>query len=129
MARSRGRGLEFVEVLPEDGERKLMLAVLIDAIRTLETSRYTPWQRQSVRTWQRERAWFQKDDRSRPFAFASICDALGLNADYVRRRVLRPLPMQRPLRVRRYAAKSEEIWHRQRRENRPPSALRQAAAG
>jgi pilus assembly protein CpaE len=35
VARGRGTGLGFLDALPEDGERRLMLAVLMDAMRTL----------------------------------------------------------------------------------------------
>jgi hypothetical protein len=37
------------------------------------------------RAWLRECRWFQSNDRSSPFCFVSICDALGLDVDYVRR--------------------------------------------
>ena len=129
MAKNRGRGIEFLDVLPEDGERRLMLAVLIDAIRTLTLHRPAVPNIRAYRVWLRERDWFQTDDRSQLFAFVRICDALGLNADYVRRCVLRPPSGQRPVRVRRYAAKAEEAWLRQRREHRVSPAVSQAAAG
>lgn len=55
-----------------DPERRLMLAVLLDALH-----------RPSAR------AWLASEDRSWPFSFASICDALGLESTYLRRRLLR----------------------------------------
>ena len=70
----------------------------------------------AYRAWLREKTWFQSDDRSSVFAFVNICDALGINPDYVRRCVLKPASTSPPVRVRRYAAKSEEIWMRQRRQ-------------
>jgi hypothetical protein len=118
MARTRGRGIQFLDVLPEDGERRLMLAVLIDAIRAFTLYRPVTPELRAYRSWLRERAWFQADDRTQPFSFVNICDSLGLNPDYVRRCVLQPGGGQRPVRVRRYAAKAEEIWMRQRREYR-----------
>ncbi|MBI4515008.1 MAG: hypothetical protein HY699_04230 [Deltaproteobacteria bacterium] len=128
MARNRGRGTQFLEILPEDGERRLMLAVLLDAIRTFGVGRPSAPRIQAYRIWLRERAWFQAEDRSSPFSFVNICDALGIDADYVRRCVLRP-SAERPVRVRRYAAKAEASWLRQRREYRQPLVTSQAAAG
>ncbi len=127
MARHRGRGIEFIEILPEDGERRLMLAVLIDAIRTCQAHRLAAPQVQTYRTGLRERAWFQSEDRSSLFSFVSICEALGLNAEYVRRRVL--CASGAPMRVRRYAAKAEELWQRQRRDQGQLTLVRRAAAG
>jgi hypothetical protein len=115
MARHRGRGIEFLEVLPEDGERRLMLAVLLDAIRACTAHGPATLNLSAYRAWLRERAWFEAEDRSSPFSFVNICEVLGLNEEYVRRCVLLPSDA-RPLRVRRYAAKAEEIWQRQRRD-------------
>jgi hypothetical protein len=108
VARGRGTGIEFLEALPEDGERRLMLAVLIDAIRTLtKPPRYL----QKHRTWLQERTWMLANDESRPFSFVSICHALGLEAGYVRRRVLHGAEGPHGP-ARRYAAKARESWLR-----------------
>jgi hypothetical protein len=125
MARSRGRGIEFLDVLPEDGERRLMLAVLIDAIQTYNRYRSRVAPIAEYHEWRRERAWFQTDDPANPFSFSNICAALGLSVEYVRRRVLRPSVAEHPVKVRRFAAKAEEAWARQRRT--PQRAL--AAGG
>ncbi|HVN87348.1 MAG TPA: hypothetical protein VMW17_21140 [Candidatus Binatia bacterium] len=127
MARSRGRGIEFLDVLPEDGERRLMLAVLMDAVQSFNRYRSRVTHGSEYHEWRRERTWFQANDWSNPFSFLSICAALGLNADYVRRCVLRCSPGDRPVRIRRYAAKTEEAWARQRRA-RPAPARRSSDA-
>jgi hypothetical protein len=119
VAKSRGVGNRFLEALPEDGERRLMLAVLIDAIRALTPQR-APQPLAASRAWLRDRAWLQSEDRSSPFSFVNICDALGLDAGYVRRCILHPSDARRPARVRRYAAKAKESWLRQGREYRRP---------
>ena len=80
--------VRLVDALPDDGERRLMLAVLMDAMRIVASCRPVPPRRRGLRAWQRERDWFEADDCSRPFSFRSICDALGLNPGYVRRRTL-----------------------------------------
>ncbi len=109
--RSRGVGLKFIDALPDDGERRLMLAVLLDAIRTVAKRRSTGGEMRLDRASLREHAWLQANDATEPFSFLSICHALGLDAGYVRRRVLHPSPnMQGP--ARRYAMKVAESWLR-----------------
>jgi len=121
VAKTRQIGSEFVDALPIDGERRLMLAVLIDAIRTLSTRQPSDSHPQLYRSWVRELTWLQSDDHTYAFSFMSICGALGFDPDYVRRYVL-SLPGQgRPIRICRYAAKVGESWQRQRR----PAALLQ----
>jgi hypothetical protein len=117
VAKSRGGGTRFVDALPEDGERRLMLAVLIDAIRGLTAHRPAVPQFRSQRAWLRDRAWIQAEDKSAPFSFSNICDALGIDAGYVRRCVLRPPEMQRPIRVRRYPERVKESWSRLQRDS------------
>jgi hypothetical protein len=64
-------------------ERRLLLAVLEEGVAT--------YHRYVVATDPRGRgifgdvaAWFASEDHERLYAFASICDALGINATYVR---------------------------------------------
>ena len=66
------------------GERRLMLAVLEDALRTVLRARLG----RSSDTWVREElCWFMSEDRSHPFAFEVICDVLDLDASWLRRRL------------------------------------------
>jgi hypothetical protein len=119
MTRRRGLGLDFVDALPPDGERRLMLAVLMDAVRLTRSLQARAMHRHlplvKEQELHRELSWFFSSDRSHPFAFENICDALGLNADYIRRCVAdrRIATSVRP--VRRYAARVEESWLRQRK--------------
>lgn len=119
MPRRRGLGLDFVEALPPEGERRLMLAVLIDAVR-LTRSLQSCAARHALslvkeRQLVRELSWFFSFDRSHPFAFENICEALGLEAEYIRRCLTdsRWVAVSRP--VRRYAVRVEESWMRQRK--------------
>jgi hypothetical protein len=132
MPRKRGGGTEFLDALPTDGERRLMLAVLIDAIRALQHHRPSAPSLRMSRAWLRDRAWLQADNHSNPFSFVNICSALGLEAGYVRRCVLGPTSPQRQVNVRRYAARAEASWLRQRKDgmgcglsfdNRPAQAI------
>ena len=124
MSKSRQLGTDFVDALPSDGERRLMLAVLIDAIRVV-TQHPSAVCIRAQQAWLRERAWLQSDDHLQPFSFVNICTALGFNSDYIRRAVLHLAHRERRLRLHRYAAKVEESWLRQRRPiAKAPSAPR-----
>ncbi len=103
-------GMEFLDALPEDGERRLMLAVLIDAVRTLRPLHSPTHQLSAHPAWLRDRAWITSENDTSPFSFVSICNALGLNSGYVRRCVLHP--EAHTVRVRRYAEKVKESWRR-----------------
>lgn len=74
----------------EQPERKLMFAVLEDAIRCLS---YTGYSKSNMyqnpdRLAQEAREWIENDDTLWPFAFLSICEALNLNPDYLRMKFL-----------------------------------------
>ena len=71
--------------LASGGERRLMLAVLEDALRTLLGARLGRTNPASMR---RELAWLMSPDRSHPFTFERVCDALGIDAHWLRRRTL-----------------------------------------
>lgn len=67
------------------GERRLMLAVLEDAIRTLLLAKRTAVPRKRLL---RELAWLQSTSQAEPFAFESICDVLGIDPGYLRGRLV-----------------------------------------
>jgi hypothetical protein len=71
------------------GAQRLALAVLEDGIRAVLRLKgravSAAWRR-------RELLWLTSDDRSETFAFATICDALGIEADHLRARVLEKCP-------------------------------------
>lgn len=64
-------------------EKRLMVAVLEEAVAVVVNSAASgdDERRAAVREAQR---WFASDDTSGPFAFATICDVLGLDAGRVR---------------------------------------------
>ena len=68
------------------GERLLMLAVLEDAVECYRRHRraHNPYAR---RLFKETREWLDSIDRSALFSFETICDALEIHPDYVRRRV------------------------------------------
>src|SRR5262245_20841348 len=72
---------------PAGGERRLLLAVLEDGIRTL--LKYAGARRGRARTLEREAlAWMLSDAHSDVFAFASICETLEIDPSRLRGRVL-----------------------------------------
>jgi hypothetical protein len=80
------------------GERRLMLAVLEDALRTVLSARVG----RSSNAWpQEELRWFTSEDRSHPFAFEVICDVLDLDASWLRRRLRADARRNRPYRTDR----------------------------
>ena len=67
------------------GERRLMQAVLEDALRSLNAARHG---RASATKTRQELAWFASRDSSDPFTFERVCEVLSIDADWLRRRVL-----------------------------------------
>ena len=67
-----------------DGERRLMIAVLEDAVdvyRKLAGARDA--RRQQL--FHDAEEWIESDDRTWIFSFQNICDVLGIEAEYLRR--------------------------------------------
>src|SRR5207249_1987274 len=72
---------------PACGERRLLLAVLEDGVRTfLKNARATQGRAFNLR--REALAWLTTEDRSDVFAFENICEALGIDAGRLRQRVL-----------------------------------------
>jgi len=87
--------------LPES-ERRLRLAILEDALRYYRRHRHAT-DRRARALYEDAAEWFASPDRSEPFAFENVCDALGLDASAVRRSLDRG-PVAPPARPHRYAA-------------------------
>jgi hypothetical protein len=68
-------------------EKKLLLAVLENAIRTYRQYIFTP-----SRLLHEVEDWLFSEDADHPFSFETICDALGLSVECVRRGILRSQP-------------------------------------
>ena len=85
-----------------EGEKRLMIAVLKDAVECLEKYRGS---RNSVGQCQYLSAieWVQDTDTDWPFSFTSICDLLGFDPEYLRdvllKRENRYIKPDRPRRV------------------------------
>lgn len=77
------RGIAECNLVPE---KRLMLAVLEDAIASFQRNYIQPRTSEASGTddWDVE-AWLESDDMSWPFSFASICQALNMEPEYLRR--------------------------------------------
>jgi hypothetical protein len=69
---------------PFQGERRLMLAVLGDAVDCYRRGRRARDPATRL-LFDETRAWLESTDRRALFSFESICDALDIDADYLRR--------------------------------------------
>jgi hypothetical protein len=93
--RGAGIGLEPETVLPSQfferfqidatlqPEKRLMLAVLEDAVGTFQKNATAPGRR-GRRLFAEAEEWFTSSENEWPFAFENICEALGLEPGYVR---------------------------------------------
>jgi hypothetical protein len=70
--------------LPSEGERKLLFAVLEDAIRCYLKHRDRAEAYHQNPDFVEAAQWISSDEESGPFAFVRVCDALGINADQLR---------------------------------------------
>jgi hypothetical protein len=93
--------VQFVELLQRPAERtpelRLMVAVLEDALRTFCGCARSPGRR-NRRLSQEAADWFASSDTSWPFAFENICDALGLEPEWIRQ-LLRRREGAQPVRI------------------------------
>src|SRR5690349_17704638 len=67
-----------------DGERRLMIAVLEDAVDVYRKQAGTPDER-GTHLFAEAEEWIEDLDRSWLFSFQNICDVLDIDADYLRR--------------------------------------------
>jgi len=70
--------------LPAEGERKLLFAVLEDAIRCYLRHRDNDEAWRNNEEFIEAAEWLSCDDECGPFAFVSVCEALGIDADGLR---------------------------------------------
>lgn len=76
----------------QSGVRRLMAAVLEDAAWTVVSARSPERVREEV-------GWLLSTDRTDLFAFETVCDVLGIDPSYLRRRLLPGLAPSRDGRV------------------------------
>ena len=87
-------------------ERALALAVMWEAVTDLDKYRYATRRRQQRLYWEAYE-WVTSDDRSWPFSFVNLCDALNLAVEPVRQQLLRE--MKPALSAEKPAATQEQL--------------------
>src|ERR1700689_5274165 len=70
--------------LPSEGERKLLFAVLEDAIRCYLQHRDGDAAARGREEFVEAAEWLSSDEGEGPFAYVSVCEALGIDADCLR---------------------------------------------
>jgi hypothetical protein len=73
-----------------EGERRLMIAILAHALRSLLHDAQRPG-RGAIRRLRQDLKWLTSRDMDDTFAFERICETLGLDAERIRRHVLSEL--------------------------------------
>ncbi len=68
-------------------EQRLALAVLEDAVRSWHRFAVVPGRRAERRRHELL-AWFTSDETGAPFAFANVCDHLGIDLGFLRARLV-----------------------------------------
>ena len=69
-------------------EKRLMLAILKDAVNTFQADLFAA-NAKSSRRFEQARDWITETDGDWVFSFANVCEHLGLNPAYVRNGLLR----------------------------------------
>src|SRR5215475_13269981 len=76
-------------------ERRLMVAILEDAVSCLSTDLHRCNLKQR-KQYEEAKAWVAADDESEwIFSFKNICEVLGMNPNYLRHGLIRPLTSNR----------------------------------
>ena len=68
------------------GERRLAVAVLEEAVDCLEERRRNPEVEGRLTSWEAEQ-WFESEDAEWPFSFKNVCLVLHLDAEAIRERI------------------------------------------
>ena len=69
---------------PAEAEKKIMFAVLVEALQTYQKFAFSGSARGQV-LFHEAKAWFWKDEPDGVFSFSSICEVFGLNPPFFRR--------------------------------------------
>ena len=91
----------FRRKTPLEPEKRLLLAVLEDGINTFRDNVLAQGEK-NKRLFREAEEWITEIDGDWIFSFETVCETLGINAEYVRRGLLRwgPVRQRRPKRVR-----------------------------
>ena len=79
--------LDMVRSEVAEGERRLLIAVLVHALRSLFRDAEKPG-RGALRRLRQDLRWLTSPDRSDLFTFERICEAIGIDSQRIRQHVL-----------------------------------------
>ena len=92
------RPVQFQDIWSRSGsvspERALALAVVQEALNDLARHRFAKGRRRQRLYWQAY-AWIAADDRTWPYSFVNICEAVGLPVEQIRQQLLDARPPNR----------------------------------
>ena len=86
--------VQFADHDTNQGEKRLMLAVLEEAVATFQRNTHAKTRR-GQRLFREAEEWIQSEDVSWTFAFENVCHTLGLDPEYLRGGLVR-LKERRP---------------------------------
>jgi hypothetical protein len=75
--------VQFADHDTNQGEKRLMLAVLEEAVATFQRNTHAKTRR-GQRLFREVEEWIQSEDVSWTFAFENVCHTLGLDPEYLR---------------------------------------------
>ena len=75
--------VQFADHDTNQGEKRLMLAVLEKAVATFQRNTHAKTRR-GQRLFREAEEWIQSEDASWTFAFENVCHTLGLDPEYLR---------------------------------------------
>ena len=75
--------VQFADHDTNQGEKRLMLAVLEEAVATFQRNTHAKTRR-GQRLFREAEEWIQSEDVSWTFAFENVCHTLGLDPEYLR---------------------------------------------
>jgi len=81
--------------LYQEPEKMLMFAILVDAISCFQTFSSADATHRT-RKFYEAKHWLLSNRQDWPFSYRNVCEALGLDPDYLRRGLLRRINMPRP---------------------------------
>jgi hypothetical protein len=78
----------FLRKVQTEPEKRLMLAVLEDALATYQ-KHFSSRGGRGLRLFRETEEWIFREDNGRPFSFSNICDVVGFDPEYVRQGLAR----------------------------------------
>jgi len=123
--------VQFADHDTNQGEKRLMLAVLEEAVATFQRNTHAKTRR-GQRLFREAEEWIQSEDVSWTFAFENVCHTLGLDPEYlrgglVRLKERRPAGGARVYRFRRVSGRRTSVVPTRARERAADAEQKRAS--